>query len=78
MGRRLSAAMPVAVVATWAQVLLAPAFCSAQDAPEEWRERLETVMPEADRFTDRQGQPPVFEAYHIDSSTGQETLAIRT
>ena len=67
--------MPVAVVAAWALALLAPAFASAQDAPEEWLERLERVMPEADRFTDRQGQPPVFEAYHIDSSTGRETLA---
>ncbi len=64
----------VAVVAAWALALLAPDFASAQDAPEEWRERLERVMPEADRFTDRQGQPPVFEAYQIDSSTGQETL----
>ena len=63
------------VVAAWALALLAPAFASAQDAPEEWLERLERVMPEADRFMDRQGQPPVFEAYHIDSSTGQETLA---
>ena len=65
----------MAVVAAWALALLAPDFASAQDAPEEWLERLERVMPEADRFTDRQGQPPVFEAYHIDSSTGQETLA---
>ena len=69
------AAMPVAVAAAWALALLAPDFASAQDAPEEWLERLERVMPEADRFTDRQGQPPVFEAYQIDSSTGQETLA---
>ena len=67
--------MAVAIVAAWALALLAPAFASAQDAPEEWLERLERVMPEADRFTDRQGQPPVFEAYRIDSSTGQETLA---
>ena len=62
-------------MAAWALALLAPAFASAQDAPEEWLERLETVMPEADRFTHRQGQPPVFEAYQIDSSTEQETLA---
>ncbi len=67
--------MPLAVVGASALALLAPAFASAQNAPEEWLERLERVMPEADRFTDRQGQPPVFEAYHIDSSTGQETLA---
>ena len=65
----------MAVMSAWAPALLAPAFASAQDAPEEWLERLERVMPEADRFTDRQGQPPVFEAYRIDSSTGQETLA---
>ncbi len=67
--------MSVAVVSTWAPALLAPAFASAQDAPEEWLARLERVMPEADRFTDRLGQPPVFEAYRTDSSTGQETLA---
>jgi Na+-translocating ferredoxin:NAD+ oxidoreductase RnfG subunit len=75
MGRRLPVAIHVAIVGASALALLAPAFSSAQDAPEEWRERLERVMPEADRFTDRQGQPPVFEAYRTDSSTGRETLA---
>ena len=75
MGRRLPVAIHVAVVGASALALLVPAFSSAQDAPEEWLERLERVMPEADRFTDRQGQPPVFEAYRTDSSTGRETLA---
>ena len=35
--------MPVAVVAAWALALLAPAFASAQDAPEEWLEDLEPL-----------------------------------
>ena len=67
--------MPVTVLAVWALTLLAPVSSSAQDAPEEWLALLERVMPEADRFTDRQGQPPVFEAYRVDRSSGQEILA---
>jgi len=67
--------MPVTVLAVWALTLLAPVSSSAQDASEEWLALLERVMPEGDRFTDRQGQPSVFEAYRVDPSTGQETLA---
>ena len=74
MGEAHAAAMPVAVVATWALALLAPSLASAQDAPEDWLELLERVIPEADRFTDRQGQPPTFQAYQSDPLTGRETL----
>ena len=49
-------------------------MASAQDAPEDWLELLERVIPEADRFTDRQGQPPTFQAYQSDPLTGRETL----
>ena len=69
-----AAAMPVALVATWALALLVPSLASAQDAPEDWLELLERVIPEADRFTDRQGQPPTFQAYQSDPLTGRETL----
>ena len=64
----------MAVWATLALALFVPSFASAQDAPEEWLELLERVMPEADRFTDRQGQPPTFQAYQSDPLTGRETL----
>ena len=74
MGEAHATAMPVAVVATWALALLAPSLASAQDAPEDWLELLERVIPEADRFTDRQGQPPTFQAYQSDPLTGRETL----
>ena len=71
----LPAASFLAVVAVWAPVF-APDFAPApaQAAPEEWMELLERVMPEADRFTARRGQPPVFEAYRSDPVTGEETL----
>ena len=53
--------MPVIVSAVWALTLLAPVSSAGQDTPEEWLTLLERVVPEADRFTDRRGQPPVFE-----------------
>ena len=65
---------PTAVVAGWALTVLAPAVLAAQDAPDEWVDLLARVMPEADRFSDRQGRPPVFEAYRTDASTGGESL----
>lgn len=37
-------------------------------------EDLEGVMPEADRFSEREGTPPVFRGYRVDPSTGQESL----
>lgn len=66
--------MLVTVLAVWALTLIAPVSSSAQDTPEEWLTLLERVVPEADRFTDRQGQPPVFEAYRSGPASGQETL----
>jgi len=55
-------------------VSFVPCAASAQDAPEQWSALLERVMPEADRFTDRRGQPPVFEAYARDSLVGYAFL----
>ncbi len=63
----------MSVAAVWAFVLL-PALASAQGAPEEWLGRLQRVVPAADEFADRRGEPPVFEAYQIDAPTGQRTL----
>lgn len=54
--------------------LLLPEFGWAQEGPEEWRELLVQVLPEADRFTERLGIPPVFEAYRADPATRQEAL----
>ena len=61
------------VLVVWA-VTLIPGLVSAQDAPEEWLERLHRVVPAADDFTARRGQPPVFEAYQISAQTGQRML----
>ena len=36
--------------------------------------QLERAMPEADLFSEREGDPPVFRAYRLDVSTGQEAL----
>lgn len=51
-----------------------PASAATQDAPAEWVDRLHSVVPGADAFTDKRGQPPVFEAYETDPQTGQQAL----
>jgi NosR/NirI family nitrous oxide reductase transcriptional regulator len=66
--------VPGAVLAAWVLAGLAPSFDAPQDAPEAWLELLRRVVPRAERFTDRRGQPPVFEAYARDPSTGAEAL----
>ena len=35
---------------------------------------LQAVMPEADFFTDKQGEPPVYMAYHTQSNSGERAL----
>ena len=67
-----ASATSLAIVAL--ATLLQAAPTSAQNLPEDWRELLERVVSAADRFTERQGQPPVFHAYRVDPVTGQETL----
>jgi Na+-translocating ferredoxin:NAD+ oxidoreductase RnfG subunit len=67
--RTLAAALTVA-----AALLLKPAEVAGQGAPEPWLEPLRRVLP-AERYTDRQGDPPVFRAYRTDTATGQEVLA---
>lgn len=54
--------------------LFRPCSVSAQDAPAQWLERLERVMPAADGFRDRQGRPPVFEAYRAGPAPDERTL----
>lgn len=68
-------ARPAVLVAVGALAFLTPACAQAQGAPREWLKMLETVAPGADRYSDRRGEPPVFEAYRRDSTTGRETLA---
>jgi NosR/NirI family nitrous oxide reductase transcriptional regulator len=62
------------VVAVCTLMFFVPVLSSAQDTPEDWLALLERVVPGAERFSDRQGSPPVFEAYRTDPSSGQETL----
>lgn len=61
------------VLGVWA-FALTPFLVSAQDTPAEWLARLQSVVPAADEFSDRQGKPPVFEAYQTSGQTGQRTL----
>jgi len=55
-------------------LLFVPGPAHAQDAPAEWRDALARVVPGADRFTERGGDPPVFRAYRTDPATGREEL----
>ncbi len=65
------------VAASVAAVLLvpAPASASAQEVQEEWRGLLEQVVPGANRFTDRRGEPPAFEAYRRDPDSERDALS---
>ena len=71
---RAYVAQSLVVLTASAVLCLAPCVLSAQDAPEEWIERLQRVMPQADAFSDRRGQPPVFEAYARGPDEGARTL----
>ena len=55
-------------------LLLGATPCRAQALRDVSRVQLERAMPEADLFSEREGDPPVFRAYRLDVSTGQETL----
>ena len=55
-------------------LVLVPTEATAQDAPAQWLEPLRRVLP-AERYTDRQGDPPVFRAYRTDPASGQDQLA---
>lgn len=35
---------------------------------------LKDVMPEADSFSEKEGEPPVYKAYRTDEATGEKTL----
>jgi len=54
--------------------LLAPQEAAAQIRSEVTPELLERVMPEADRFSLKEGDPPVMKAYRTDPVSGAETL----
>jgi NAD-dependent dihydropyrimidine dehydrogenase PreA subunit len=64
----------VAAAFVAATLLTLPAWASAQAPPAEWLEPLRRVLPAAERFSDREGQPPVFRAYRTDPATAQEAL----
>ena len=55
-------------------LLLGAAPCEAQALRAVSRAQLERAMPGADLFSEREGVPPVFRAYRLDSATGQQTL----
>jgi Pyruvate/2-oxoacid:ferredoxin oxidoreductase delta subunit len=63
--------LPLGLMAAAAAMTPVPA--RGQDAPEAWRASLRQVVPGADRFDDRQGEPPVFRAYRVDAD-GREAL----
>ena len=67
---RTRAAFPTALL------LLAtgPFRALAQGAPPELAAALRAVIPGGLRFTDRQGDPPVFRALRVDPSNGRETV----
>ena len=55
-----------------AVALVTPAWAQSGEFPP--LEALEGVMPGADRFSDREGTPPVFRGYRTDPTTGAESL----
>jgi len=57
-------------------VLLAPATVTAQRrrATEDQQALLMEVMPRADTFSVKEGDPPVIRAYRADPSSGEQTL----
>ena len=54
--------------------LVAPTNVGAQEQWEVPDELLQRVMPQATRFSSREGQPPVFRGYQVDAATGEEAL----
>lgn len=62
--------MPILVLL----LLLLPAPALGQSSTYVTTGRLESVFPEADRFGDKEGDPPVYRAYRVDPATGEETL----
>lgn len=62
------------LVTTW--VLLVPAALAAQRprAADDQQALLMQVMPMADAFSEKDGEPPVFRAYRADPSGGVQTL----
>jgi NosR/NirI family transcriptional regulator, nitrous oxide reductase regulator len=71
--RTRSMASMLALVLSGAMIALAPAPARGQDAPGAWEALLRDVVPGADRFDERQGEPPVFRAYRGEAD-GRETL----
>jgi NosR/NirI family transcriptional regulator, nitrous oxide reductase regulator len=68
--RRLAAALPALLVA----LVLPASAARAQDVPEALREPLSAVLPAADSFAGREGEPPVFRAYRTGSAPGGASL----
>jgi Na+-translocating ferredoxin:NAD+ oxidoreductase RnfG subunit/ferredoxin len=62
------------LVITW--VLVAPAAATAQRprAADDQQALLMQVMPTADAFSEKDGEPRVFRAYRADPSSGEQTL----
>ena len=54
--------------------LLPPGPATAQVGPEVTPDLLEQVLPVADRFGPKRGEPPILEGFRIDNSDGSETL----
>jgi ferredoxin/Na+-translocating ferredoxin:NAD+ oxidoreductase RnfG subunit len=71
--REAAAILPVAALLLLASV---PAGVAGQiGVPEDFTdEELQRVLPEAERFSSKQGEPPVYQGYRIDPATGGEVL----
>ena len=62
----------------FAVLLLALALCPSHSSAQRLRDidptLLQAVMPQAERFSDRAGEPLVMQAFRTDPATGQEVL----
>ncbi|MDX1566306.1 MAG: 4Fe-4S binding protein [Longimicrobiales bacterium] len=54
--------------------LVHPPGVAAQSSTYVTQSRLESVFPGAERFSEKEGEPPVYRAYAVDPDTGEETL----
>ncbi len=54
--------------------VVGPLQAHAQSVSILFQESLERLFPTADRFEDRSGDPPAFEAYSLDTRGGEERL----
>ena len=67
-------ALPGSFAVVLALTLVMPGDARAQRGARSPLVLLEEVMPSADRFTGKQGSPPVFRGYRLDPVSGEQVL----